>query len=145
MSDRTRVSTPKSVKKQQQRARRDKRADAAIMAGLEQEREMIRLQKDATKSANLARARRAQEVTQVGPPVAQPNFDDTGMQTGLPFDESSIRQSPSDPSTPNNYEAPPPFPLTPSRKCANWPRNRRYAATSSAWRRLLGIFSADRL
>lgn len=114
MSDRTRVSTPKSVKKQQQRARRDKQADAAIMAGLEQEREMIRLQKDATKSANLARARRAQEVTQVGPPVAQPNFDDTGMQSGLPFDESSIRQSPSDPSTPNNYEAPPPFPLTPS-------------------------------
>jgi hypothetical protein len=61
MSDRTRVSTPRSVKKQQQRTRRDAAADAAIMAGVQEERETTRLRNAATKSANLARARRAQE------------------------------------------------------------------------------------
>ena len=45
MSDRTRVSTPRSAKKRQQQAKRDKLAEASIMKDLQEERDQIRLRK----------------------------------------------------------------------------------------------------
>ena len=95
--DRTNVKTPQSAKKKQQQLKRQNLAQ------------------------NLARARRAQAVTQVGTPVAQADFDELGMPRGLDFDESSVTRSPTDTATPNYYEdvpsevdlGVPPYPLTP--------------------------------